>query len=176
MPSAVQRPLNQFVPTSLDAEQQVFDEHHVLLQAGKAKLRAGFLQSQDLLPVGVHLVHKDLDTQEKIGDKSLLLLLPCIFYSQTLLRGTLNQKCQKVHFIFQLLKVWKRKRSRTCVHYLVLVDLEKHSVQHEARWLGHVQGLFSLGQPVDGVLQRCLETCCQGNGLIQLCLSGLMNM
>lgn len=62
VPAAVQRPLNQFVPTSLDAEQQVFDEHHVLLQAGKAKLRAGFLQSEDLLPVGVHLVHKHLHT------------------------------------------------------------------------------------------------------------------
>lgn len=76
VPSAVQRPLNQFVPTSLDAEQQVFDEHHVLLQAGKAKLRAGFLQSQDLLPVGVHLVHKDLDTQEKIDEQKFLAVTP----------------------------------------------------------------------------------------------------
>lgn len=73
VPSAVQGPLHEFVPTSLDAEQQVFDEHHVLLQAGKAKLRASFLQSQDLLPVGVHLIHKDLDTLEKIVEKSLYL-------------------------------------------------------------------------------------------------------
>lgn len=63
--AAVQGPLDQFVPASLDAEQQVFDEHHVLLEAGKAKLRAGFLQSQDLLPVGVHLIHKDLRTRRK---------------------------------------------------------------------------------------------------------------
>lgn len=52
----------------------------------------------------------------------------------------------------------------------MLVDLEQHRVQYEAGRLGHVQGLFSLGQPVDGILQRGLETCCQGNGLIQLCL------
>lgn len=62
------------------------------------------------------------------------------------------------------------------MNYLVLVDLEKHSVQYEAWWLGHVQGLFGLGQPVDGVLQRSLEARCQGNGLIQLCLSGSKNM
>lgn len=54
---------------------------------------------------------------------------------------------------------------------LVLIDLEQDSVQDEARGLGHVQGLFSLGQPVDGVLQRSLETCGQGNGLFQLRLS-----
>lgn len=67
----------------------------------------------------------------------------------------------------------KKHDSSAHVNYLVLVDLEKHSVQYEARWLGHVQSLFGLGQPVDGVLQRRLETCCQGNGLIQPCLSGL---
>lgn len=58
--AAVQRPLDQLVPAGLDAEQQVFDENNVLLQAGKAKLRAGLLQSQDLLSVGVHLIHKYL--------------------------------------------------------------------------------------------------------------------
>lgn len=58
------------------------------------------------------------------------------------------------------------------LHYLVLIDLEEHSVQYEAWGLGHVQCLFSLGQPVDGVLQRGLETRCQGNSLIQLCLLG----
>lgn len=52
----------------------------------------------------------------------------------------------------------------------MLINLEEDSVQYETWGLGHVQGLFSLGQPVDGVLQRGLETCCQGNGLIQLCL------
>lgn len=54
----------------------------------------------------------------------------------------------------------------------MLVDLEKHRVQDEAWRLGHVQGLFGLGQPVDGVLQRRLEACCQGDGLVQLRLSG----
>lgn len=56
------------------------------------------------------------------------------------------------------------------VQYLVLINLKEDSVQHKAWGLGHVQGLFSLSQPVDGVLQRGLETCCQGNCLIQLCL------
>lgn len=58
--AAVQWPLDQLVPASLDAEQQVFDEYNILLQAGKAKLRAGLLQSQDLLSVGVHFIHKYL--------------------------------------------------------------------------------------------------------------------
>lgn len=40
---AVQRPLHQLVPASLDAEQQVLDENHILLQAGKAELRASLL-------------------------------------------------------------------------------------------------------------------------------------
>lgn len=50
----------------------------------------------------------------------------------------------------------------------MLVDLEEDGVQDEAGGLRHVQGLFSLGQPVDGVLQRRLETRCQGDSLIQL--------
>lgn len=78
--------------------------------------------------------------------------------------------------IVKSLEKKKKFNSYTHVNYLVLVDLEKHSVKYEARWLGHVQSLFGLGQPVDGVLQRRLETCCQGNGFIQLCLSGLRNM
>lgn len=52
----------------------------------------------------------------------------------------------------------------------MLIDLEEDGVQDEAGGLGHVQGLFSLGQPVNGVLQRRLETCRQGNSLFQLCL------
>ncbi|KAF3834233.1 hypothetical protein F7725_025437 [Dissostichus mawsoni] len=104
--AAVQGPLHQLVPAGLDTEQQVLDENHVLLHAGEAELRAGLLQSQDLL-------------------------------------------------------------SRD-VQYLVLIDLEEDCVQDEAGGLGHVEGLFSLGQPVDGVLQRGLETCRQGNSLIQL--------
>lgn len=43
--SAVQRPLDQLFPTGLDAEQQVLDQNHILLQAGEAKLRTGLLQS-----------------------------------------------------------------------------------------------------------------------------------
>lgn len=61
VPATVQGPLDQLVPTGLDAEQQVFDENNILLQACKAKLRAGLLQRQDLLSVGVHFIHKYLD-------------------------------------------------------------------------------------------------------------------
>lgn len=52
----------------------------------------------------------------------------------------------------------------------MLINLEEDGVQHEAGGLGHVQGLFSLGQPVDGVLQRSLKTRGQRNGLVQFCL------
>lgn len=58
----------------------------------------------------------------------------------------------------------------------MLVDLEEDSVQYEAGGLGHVQGLLSLSQPVDGVLQRGLETCCQGNGLFQLGLEAVQSL
>lgn len=61
MSATIQRPLDQLVPSGLDAEQQVFDENHILLQARKTKLRACLFQSQDLFSVCVHLVHKHLD-------------------------------------------------------------------------------------------------------------------
>lgn len=35
----------------------------------------------------------------------------------------------------------------------MLIYLEQDSVKDEARWLGHVQRLLCLRQPVDGVLQ-----------------------
>lgn len=71
MSATIQRPLDQLVPPCLDAEQQVFDENHILLQARKTKLRACLLQSQDLLSVCVHLVHKHLDRYNSI----------CFFYA-----------------------------------------------------------------------------------------------
>lgn len=67
--ASVQWPLDQLVPAGLDTEQQVFDKNNVLLQAGKAKLRAGLLQSQDLLSVGVHFIHKHLGRQRQDQNK-----------------------------------------------------------------------------------------------------------
>lgn len=60
VPSPIQRPLNQLVPASLHTQQEVLDEHHILFEASKAQLRSCLLQSQHLLPVCVHLIHKHL--------------------------------------------------------------------------------------------------------------------
>lgn len=77
MSAAVERPLHQLVPAGLDAEQQILDENHVLFQAGKTKLRASLLQSQDLLSVGVHLVHKHLDGHEVFSFNAIMQFLEC---------------------------------------------------------------------------------------------------
>lgn len=60
MPTPVQRPLHQLVPASLHAQQQILDQHHILFKAGKAQLGTCLLQSQNLLPVCVHLIYKHL--------------------------------------------------------------------------------------------------------------------
>lgn len=140
MSSSVQRPLDQLVPASLDAEQQVFDENHVLLQAGEAQLRSGLLQGQDLLPVSVDLVDEHL---------------------------TGHRRTQTSVSVNHRLSVPGDGGLLQFNVHLVFVDLEEHCVQDEAGGLGHVQGLFGLGQPVDGVLQGRLEARCQGDGLIQ---------
>lgn len=67
MSATIQRPLDQLVPSGLDAEQQVFNENHILFQARKSKLWACLLQSQDLFPVCVHLIHKHLDRHNSIS-------------------------------------------------------------------------------------------------------------
>lgn len=72
-----------------------------------------------------------------------------------------------------LKKTTSSQRHIKHVQNLVLIDLEEHCVQYEAWWLGRVQGLFSLRQPINSVLEGGLETCCQGNSLIQLCLERL---
>lgn len=66
MSATIQRPLDQLVPPGLNAEQQVFDENHILLQARKTKLRACLLQSQDLFSVRVHFIYKHLDRYNSI--------------------------------------------------------------------------------------------------------------
>ena len=40
----------------------------------------------------------------------------------------------------------------------MLIDLEEHRVQDEARGLGHVERLLRLRKPVDGGLKGGLET------------------
>lgn len=70
VPSPVQRPLHQLVPASLDTQQEVLDEHHILFEAGKAQLRSCLLQSQHLLPVCVHLIYKHLrNTQQQANSQ-----------------------------------------------------------------------------------------------------------
>ena len=51
--------------------------------------------------------------------------------------------------------------------YLVLIYLEHDVFQDEGGRRGHSESLFSLGQPVDEVLERVMELCGQSQGLLQ---------
>lgn len=50
----------------------------------------------------------------------------------------------------------------------MFVYLEEDGVQDEGGGLSHVEGLLSLGQPVDGVLEGGLEPCGQRHRFVQL--------
>lgn len=54
------RPLHQLLPAALHAEQQVLDQHHVLLLAEVLQMRPRLVQIDDVVSVGVHLRHKHL--------------------------------------------------------------------------------------------------------------------
>lgn len=61
LPPSLHRPLHQLLPAALHAEQQVLNQHHVLLLAEIFQVCSRLVQVNDVVPVGVHLRHKHLD-------------------------------------------------------------------------------------------------------------------
>lgn len=65
LPPALHRALHQLLPAALHAEQQVLDQHHVLLLAEILQVRPRLVQLDDVVPVRVHLRHKHLGEDER---------------------------------------------------------------------------------------------------------------
>lgn len=64
-PSSFYQPLNHLLPPALHADQQVLDEHHVLLLTEVLQVGSSFVQFYYLLTVRIHFIGKDLSRKRR---------------------------------------------------------------------------------------------------------------